>query len=162
MNANQPQTTPSYRPLQASVPPQSQSSYPLEMVQPMRDELTGAGVVELLSEQDVERELAGSGTAVVIINSVCGCAAGAARPGFTLALEQCSLKPDKALTAFAGVHKEAVNAVRSRVPAPPSSPCIVLFKDGKAQAMMHRSDIEVRNPEQVAAVLDGMFKDICV
>ena len=112
---------------------------------------------------EVAREIDNAqGTVAVLINSVCGCAAGAARPGYLLAKESSEAKPDKFLTAFAGVHKEAVDAVRERVPAPPSSPCIVLFKDGKPVTMMHRSDIEVRDAGGVAGVLGAMFGEFCV
>lgn len=136
--------------------------YPEEMTKPMRLELTERGVIELASAADVAREIDNmKGTAAVFINSVCGCAAGAARPGYLLAKEGLDTQPDKWLTAFAGVHKEAVDAVRARVPAPPSSPCIVLFKDGKPVSMMHRSDIEVRDAQGVAGVLGAMFREFC-
>ncbi|NUQ35304.1 MAG: BrxA/BrxB family bacilliredoxin [Planctomycetaceae bacterium] len=136
--------------------------YPEEMTKPMRLELVESGVTELVTAADVARELDNAkGTAVVLINSVCGCAAGAARPGYLMAKEALEAQPDRWLTAFAGVHKEAVDAVRARVPAPPSSPCIVLFKDGKPVTMMHRSDIEVRNAQGVAGVLEAMFREFC-
>ena len=137
--------------------------YPEEMTTPMRAELTDHGVGELTNADEVAREIDNAqGTVAVLINSVCGCAAGAARPGYLLAKESSEAKPDKFLTAFAGVHKEAVDAVRERVPAPPSSPCIVLFKDGKPVTMMHRSDIEVRDAGGVAGVLGAMFGEFCV
>ncbi|MCA8939925.1 MAG: BrxA/BrxB family bacilliredoxin [Planctomycetes bacterium] len=136
--------------------------YPEEMTTPMRAELTRIGVEELITSDDVQAKVAQSqGTAVVLINSVCGCAAGGARPGLALAMQSAEVKPDKFLTAFAGVHTDAVAAVRSLVPAPASSPSIIMFKDGKPVTMMHRSDIEIRDAQAVAQVLSAMFKEVC-
>lgn len=136
--------------------------YDAEMTRPMREELTRIGIKEMLTAGDVAKELDGfKGTAAVLVNSVCGCAAGGARPGFAMALANTPVRPDKILTVFAGVDREATAAVRERIPAPPSSPCIVLFKDGKPTAMMHRSDIEVRDAGSIAAVLTHMFEEFC-
>jgi len=161
--------TPNYKPLTSdqgfsapSAPrPAPTSMYPDEMTQPMRAELTRIGVEELITADDVANNLKGSqGTALVLINSVCGCAAGNARPGLAKALAEAKQKPDHVYTAFAGVHKDAVDAVRSLVPAPPSSPSIVMFKNGEPVMMMHRSDIEVRDAVAVADVLGKMFEEV--
>lgn len=157
-----------YKPLQAGVGfgapgaarPAGGSMYPDELTQPMRDELTRIGVKELITAEDVASQLKGSkGSALVLINSVCGCAAGNARPGLAKALAAGEHKPDQVFTAFAGVHKDAVDAVRALIPAPPSSPSIALFKDGEPIMMMHRSDIEVRDANAVAEVLSKMFEE---
>ena len=149
-------------PLDTSKPPTpSGSMYPEELTTPMRAELSSRGVTELFTAEDAAQLDAAKGTAVVLVNSVCGCAAGAARPGLLMAKETSAAQPDKWLTAFAGVHKEAVDAVRERVPAPPSSPNIILFKDGKPVAMMHRSDIEVRDGQGVASAVSAMLNEFC-
>ncbi len=157
-----------YKPLQggeAARAPQHAmmgASYPEEMTAPMREELTSHGIEELITQQDVETKLQNSqGTALVLINSVCGCAAGAARPGFIKAILESPVKPDKVFTAFAGVHKEAVQGVRGLIPAPASSPSIAFFKEGKALALMHRSDIEVRDGQGVSDVLQSMMQEFC-
>lgn len=160
------QESPSYKPLMSGAPaPQRRpqgAMYPDELTQPMRDELVRSGVKELVTAEDVQREIAqGKGTAAVLINSVCGCAAGAARPGYVHAVSTANVKPTRVLTAFAGVHPEAVAAVRALVPAPASSPSIILFKDGQPLAMMHRSDIEVRDGRGVSDVLQKMFAELC-
>jgi putative YphP/YqiW family bacilliredoxin len=148
-------------PMNAARAPQRGASYPDEMTKPMREELVRAGVVELTSREDVDRELsADSGPVAVIINSVCGCAAGGARPGLLMALRTAPHKPAKVLTAFAGVHPDAVAAVRERIPAPPSSPNIIMFNGGKPVMMMHRSDIEVRDAGSIAAIVTKMFAEV--
>ncbi len=150
-----------YKPIPMGAAPQpGRAMYPDEMTKPMREELTRHGVVELMTAADVDRELSeASGVCAVLINSVCGCAAGGARPGLIAAMKMSAHKPDKVLTAFAGVHPDAVKAVRERVPAPPSSPCIVLFQNGKPMMMMHRSDIEIRSAQDIAGVLSKMFEE---
>lgn len=150
-----------YKPLPVgTIPAPGRAMYPDEMTKPMREELTRHGVVELVSAADVEREIdQAKGVSCVLINSVCGCAAGGARPGLISAMKNAPNKPDRFLTAFAGVHPEAVAAVRARIPAPPSSPCIAVFKDGKPLMMMHRSDIEIRDAGAIAGVLAKMFEE---
>lgn len=149
-----------YKPIPTGpAPTPGRSMYPDEMTLPIRKELTSNGVTELVSADDVARELhENSGVACVLINSVCGCAAGGARPGLYNAIRGSTHKPDRILTAFAGVHPEAVAAVRARIPAPPSSPSICIFKNGKPVMMMHRSDIEIRDAGAIASVLGTMFE----
>ena len=136
--------------------------YPEEAVRHMREELTSVGVEELKTPEEVDRVLNDTkGTALVIINSVCGCAAGNARPGLALALQH-KVIPDRVTTAFAGMERDAVDRVRALHEGyAPSSPSIVLFKDGKLAHMMQRSDIEVRSAQQVAEVLTGLFDQHC-
>jgi putative YphP/YqiW family bacilliredoxin len=118
--------------------------YPEEMVKPMRAELSEAGFQELYSAQDVDNALAQAGTTLVVVNSVCGCAARNARPGAKMSLAGAK-KPDHVVTVFAGVDKEAVDAARQHMfPFPPSSPCIALFKDGELVHMLERHHIEGR------------------
>src|SRR4028118_1011678 len=105
--------------------------YPIEIVQPMKEELTENGFNELLNGEQVEAQLKQQGTTLVMINSVCGCSAGTARPGVLMAVSNASKKPDHLTTAFAGFDIEAVNKVRQHLlPYPPSSPAIALFKNG--------------------------------
>ncbi len=128
----------------------------------MRDELTVVGFQELLSPEDVDRAVAGPGTALCVINSICGCAAGAARPGVAMALQNKSI-PDRLMTVFAGMEHEATGRVRElhAEAAPPSSPSIVLFRDGAVVAMVQRSDIEGRAPQEIAAGLVALFDKHC-
>jgi putative YphP/YqiW family bacilliredoxin len=128
----------------------------------MRADLTRYGVEEARTPADVDRLLApGSGTVLMVVNSVCGCAAGRARPAIGLALQH-AVKPDKAATVFAGGDEAAVAHLRAILsPYPPSSPSIALFQDGKPVYMVHRSDIEQRNPEQIAALLTAAFDRVC-
>lgn len=137
--------------------------YPEELVQPMRAELTGAGVKELRTAADVDAFMKEkSGTAMVIVNSVCGCAAGGARPGVKLALKHTS-KPDRVATVFAGQDLEAVAKARSYfADVPPSSPSIALFKDGELVHFVPRHAIEGRDPRQIAAELTQVFDSVCV
>jgi len=125
--------------------------YDENLVTPMRKELVQAGFKELRSGEDVDSELAGfSGSAIVVVNSVCGCAAGGARPGVRMALES-GVKADKLLTVFAGQDKAAVEKARSYfLGYPPSSPAIAFLKDGKIAGMMERRDIEGKSPQQIA------------
>jgi putative YphP/YqiW family bacilliredoxin len=133
------------------------------LVKPMREELTRLGVQELLSAADVDRVMAAkSGTAMIVVNSVCGCAAGGARPGIALALKH-SVKPDTIATVFAGQDTEATARARSYFEGnPPSSPAIAIFKDGKLARLIQRWEIEGRMPQQIAAELTSTFDKVCV
>src|SRR5258708_31978686 len=126
-------------------------SYPEFMVQPMREELTRLGVEELRTSEAVDQAIKNSpGTIMVVVNSVCGCAAGKARPGIALALQQ-DVRPDKVATVFAGADIEATERARSYFTGyRPSSPSIGLFKDGQLVYMIERHQIEGRGPEQIA------------
>lgn len=137
-------------------------SYDPAAVAPMRDELVQVGFSELLESSDVDRELSpGEGTALVMINSVCGCAAGNARPGVALALQGPRI-PDRLLTVFAGMEKAAVRRVRDFAgPVPPSSPCLTLFKDGQPVWHLPRHEIESRTAVDVAAATAEAFERFC-
>lgn len=135
--------------------------YPEEMVKPMKAELTDAGFQELYTEQDVETALAKEGTTLVVINSVCGCAARNARPGAKMSLDNAK-KPTHLITAFAGVDKEAVTRAREHMfPFPPSSPSIALFKDGELVHMLERHHIEGRPAELIAENLKDAYDEFC-
>ncbi|MBI5726582.1 MAG: BrxA/BrxB family bacilliredoxin [Ignavibacteria bacterium] len=137
--------------------------YDPEAVQPMRDELTAAGFVELLTPADVDTYLGvKEGTTLVMINSVCGCAAGSARPGVTLALQN-KLIPNRIVTAFAGQDRDAVDHLRnSYLPGiPPSSPFMALFKDGELVYLMQRMNIEGKTADMVAEELTAAFDKHC-
>ncbi len=130
-------------------------------VQPMRDELVKVGIEELLTADDVDKALGGDSTALVVVNSVCGCAAGNARPGVMLALQN-RVIPDRLTTVFAGMEKEAVAQARSHMSEyPPSSPCIALFKAGKVVAILERHRIEGRGPLEIARELAAAFDAHC-
>jgi putative YphP/YqiW family bacilliredoxin len=128
------------------------------MVMPMKQELTAIGFEELLTADEVDRWMAdASGTGMLVINSVCGCAAGQARPGVRLALEH-PARPERLATVFAGQDVEATaRARRHFADIPPSSPSIALFKDGELVYFVPRHRIESRSAEQVAADLTGAF-----
>lgn len=133
------------------------------MVQPMRDELTQIGFEELLTPEEVDQILgsAADGTVLLVVNSVCGCAAGKARPGVRLALEY-SVRPDRLATVFAGMETDAVERARGHfIGYPPSSPQIGLFKDGQLVHMLERQDIEGRPAEAIAAELRTAFDKYC-
>ncbi len=136
--------------------------YPEIMVIPMREELTRLGVEELLTPEDVDQALKGRpGTAMVIVNSICGCAAGRMRPAVRLALQN-SVKPDKAYSVFAGQEKEATDRARSYFTGyPPSSPSIGILRDGQLVYLMPRSDIERREAPAIAADLKAAFERLC-
>ena len=136
--------------------------YMRDMVQPMRDELTSIGIKELTTPEEVEEQFqAAKGTALVVINSVCGCAAGQARPGVALALEH-DVKPDHLFTVFAGQDKEATAKAREYfAPYPPSSPSIALMKDGELVHFIERHQVENRSAEEIAADLTGAFDRYC-
>lgn len=135
--------------------------YPEEMVKPMRAELSEAGFQELYSAEAVESALAQKGTTLVVVNSVCGCAARNARPGAKMSLES-DKKPEHLTTVFAGVDREAVDAARQHMfPFPPSSPCIALFKDGELVHMLERHHIEGRPAEIIAENLKDAYSEFC-
>jgi len=137
--------------------------YPEELVAPMRAELTENGFAELKSAIEVENHLKeNKGTTLLVINSVCGCAAGTARPGVVLALEHSDKKPDHLATVFAGVDQEATAKAREyTLPYPPSSPSIALFKDGELVHFVERHHIEGRPAQMIAGHLIEVFKEYC-
>ena len=136
--------------------------YPQEIVIPMKEELTENGFTELLTPAHVENVLNEKGTALVVINSVCGCSAGTARPGVVMALTNGNKKPDKVTTSFAGFDIDAVKKIREHLlPYPPSSPAIALFKDGKLVHMIERHMIEGRSAQMIADNLTGAFDLHC-
>lgn len=137
--------------------------YPEQLVAPMRVDLTSAGFKELKSSAEVDQQLQNSkGTTLLVINSVCGCAAGAARPGVKWALQNSSKKPDTLATVFAGVDKEAVAKAREyTLPYPPSSPSIALFKDGQLVHFVERHHIEGRNAQMIGQHLVEVFEEYC-
>ena len=136
--------------------------YPEEIVIPMKEELTENGFSELLTAEAVENTLAEKGTTLVMINSVCGCSAGTARPGVLLAVNNTTRKPDHITTSFAGFDIEAVNKLREHLmPYPPSSPAIALFKDGKLVHFIERHNIEGRSAQMIAENLIGAFEQYC-
>lgn len=135
--------------------------YPEEMVKPMRAELSEVGFQELYSAEAVEHALKQPGTTLVVVNSVCGCAARNARPGAKMSLDG-SKKPDQLVTVFAGVDKEAVEAARQQMfPFPPSSPSMALFKDGELVHMLERHHIEGRPAEMIAENLKDAYSEFC-
>lgn len=137
--------------------------YPEQLIAIMRQDLTQYGVKETRTPEEVDAVLGPkSGTVLMVINSVCGCAAGKARPAVGLALQHGSLKPDAAATVFAGADIGAVNRVREKLAgAPPSSPSIALFRNGEPVFMLHRSDIESSSAPQIAERLLGAFDQFC-
>jgi putative YphP/YqiW family bacilliredoxin len=136
--------------------------YPEEIVVPMKEELTENGFTELLSSTEVESQLAKEGTTLVMINSVCGCSAGTARPGLLMAIANANLKPDYLTTSFAGFDIEAVKTLRQHlIPYPPSSPAIALFKNGELVHFVERHQIEGRPPQVIAQNLIGAFDQYC-
>jgi putative YphP/YqiW family bacilliredoxin len=137
--------------------------YPEDFIGPMRAELTRLGVIETKTPQEVDKILApGSGTVMMVVNSMCGCAAGGARPGIALALRH-SVLPDKVATVFAGGDIEATARVREHLKNfPPSSPSVALFQDGKPVFMLHRHQIEGRDPVAISKSLTQAFDELCV
>jgi putative YphP/YqiW family bacilliredoxin len=135
--------------------------YDPALVQPMREELTSIGVKELLNADQVDAALTSPGTTLLVINSVCGCAAGMARPGVRLAM-QSEVKPDQVVTVFAGQDLEAVSKARSYfAEIPPSSPSFALFKDGEVVHFVPRHAIEGRDAVSVANDLVASFNEHC-
>lgn len=136
--------------------------YPAEIVLPMKAELTDEGFNELLSATSVDDTLKQEGTTLVVINSVCGCAAGTCRPGVLMAVQNAEKRPDRLTTSFAGFDIEAVNKVREHLlPYPPSSPAIALFKDGQLVSMVERHQIEGRPAQVIAQHLISVFNEHC-
>lgn len=138
-------------------------AYPEFLVAPMRQELTRLGIEELRTVEQVDEALAQKqGTILVVVNSVCGCAAGRARPGVALALQH-TVRPDRAVTVFAGADIEATaQARRFFVGYQPSSPQIALFRDGKLVFMLERYQIEGREAPEIATLLTNVFDEFCV
>ncbi len=135
--------------------------YPQEMVLPMQSELTVAGFQDLHTAAEVENAFKAAGTTLVVVNSVCGCAARNARPGAKMSLDNAK-KPDHLITVFAGVDKEAVDVARQHMfPFPPSSPSVALFKDGELVHMLERHHIEGRPAELIAENLKDAFDEYC-
>lgn len=137
------------------------SMYPEVMCIPMREELTRLGVEELKTADAVDQALKNSGTALVVVNSICGCAAGRMRPAVRMALQN-GAKPDRAYSVFAGQEKEATDRARRYFTGyPPSSPSIALFRDGQLVYFMQRRDIETREAPAIAAELKAAFDRYC-
>ncbi|MFT7160542.1 MAG: putative YphP/YqiW family bacilliredoxin [Bacteroidia bacterium] len=137
--------------------------YPEELVAPMRADLTSVGFKELKSAADVDNHLTDhKGTTLLVVNSVCGCAAGAARPGVKMAVQNSEKKPDNLTTVFAGVDADAVQKAREyTLPYPPSSPSIALFKDGELVHFVERHHIEGRSAEMIGDHLVDVFAEHC-
>lgn len=136
--------------------------YPAEIVIPMKGELTENGFEDLVTPQQVENAINEPGTTLFVINSVCGCSAGTARPGALLAVETSIKKPDHLATSFAGFDYDAVNKVREHLlPYPPSSPSIALFKDGQLVHFLERHNIEGASAEMIANNLTAAFEAYC-
>ena len=135
--------------------------YPEEMIKPMKAELSEVGFQELHTAEAVENVLKQKGTTLVVVNSVCGCAARNARPGAKMSLDGAK-KPTNLVTVFAGVDKEAVDAARQHMfPFPPSSPSMALFKDGELVHMLERHHIEGRPAEMIAENLKDAYAEFC-
>lgn len=136
--------------------------YPAEIVLPMKAELTENGFEDMNTAEAVESNIKKEGTTLVVVNSVCGCAAGACRPGVLMAVQNATKKPDTLTTSFAGFDKDAVNKVREYLlPYPPSSPAIALFKDGNLVSMVERHQIEGRPAQAIAQHLIAEFDKYC-
>lgn len=136
--------------------------YPEQIVMPMKTELTSQGFTELLTPTDVDNNLKQDGTTLLMINSVCGCSAGTARPGVIMAVKNSAKVPDRLTTSFAGFDTDAVKQARNYLlPYPPSSPAIALLKDGKVVHMIERHNIEGRSAQMIAANLIQAFETYC-
>ncbi|MDR3715306.1 MAG: BrxA/BrxB family bacilliredoxin [Puia sp.] len=136
--------------------------YPAEIVIPMKEELTDHGFNEMLTASEVDAQLKQQGTTLVMVNSVCGCSAGSARPGVLMAVTNGNKKPDHLLTSFAGFDLDAVKKLREHLlPYPPSSPAIALFKDGQLVHMIERHQIEGRPAQVIAHNLIAAFDEYC-
>jgi len=135
--------------------------YPEILIKPMRDELTQIGVQETRTPQDVDAAVKQPGTVMIIVNSVCGCAAGRARPGIAMALKNRTL-PDRIVTVFAGADIEATDHARGYFKGyPPSSPCVGLLRDGELVYILQRHQIEGREAPQIAGELTAAFDRYC-
>lgn len=141
----------------------NKNMYPEPLVKPMKAELTSLGFEDLTTPEAVETALSDKeGTVFMVVNSVCGCAAGAARPGVKLALEGATKKPSKLTTVFAGFDADAVAQARKHfAPYPPSSPCMAIFKDGKLVHFIERHHIEGRNAQMISEHLKSAFEEFC-
>jgi putative YphP/YqiW family bacilliredoxin len=137
--------------------------YPIELTTPMKEDLVSSGFMDLTSANEVEKVLEKEqGTTLLVVNSVCGCAAGTARPGVKLAVSKSAKKPDQLATVFAGVDQDAVTKAREYLlPYPPSSPSIGLFKDGELVHFVERHHIEGRSAEMIAEHLEAVFAEYC-
>lgn len=135
--------------------------YPEMMVMPMREELTRLGIKETRTADEVDSAVKQSGTTMVVVNSICGCAAGKMRPAVRAALQN-SARPDQSITVFAGQDREATERARSYFTGyPPSSPSIGILRDGELVYMMQRSDIETSDPRTIAIKLAEAFNQFC-
>jgi putative YphP/YqiW family bacilliredoxin len=135
--------------------------YPEMMVIPMREELTRVGIKETRTAAEVDAALAAPGTTLLVVNSICGCAAGKMRPGVRLALQN-STKPDQAVTVFAGQDREATDRARSYFAGhPPTSPAVAILRDGKLVYLMQRSAIETNTAQAIAGELARAFDEFC-
>lgn len=135
--------------------------YPADLVKPMREDLTNIGFQELHTVAEVDAAMEKKGTTLVVVNSVCGCAAANARPGARISLQN-SKTPDNLVTVFAGVDTEATDKARGyMIPFPPSSPCMALFKDGELVHMLERHHIEGRPAEMIADNLTSAYNEFC-
>jgi putative YphP/YqiW family bacilliredoxin len=135
--------------------------YPEAIVKPMKAELTTAGFEELLNQEDVDKAIKNEGTVLMVVNSVCGCAAGACRPGVKKSLEN-SKKPAKLTTVFAGFDIDAVNEARKHfAPYPPSSPAIALFKNGELVHFVERHNIEGHSAAAISEHLRAVYDEFC-
>ena len=136
--------------------------YPELMVIPMREELVRAGINETRTAEEVDAALAKPGTTLVVVNSICGCAAGKMRPGVRLALASTAHQPDRKITVFAGQDREATERARSYFEGnPPSSPAVAILRDGKLAYLMQRSIIEQATAQQIAGELVRAFDELC-
>lgn len=136
--------------------------YPEEIVLPMKEELTEYGFTEMQTPEEVDDQLSKQGTTLVVVNSVCGCSAGTARPGVLMAVHNAKKKPNSLTTSFAGFDIEAVNKLREYLkPYPPSSPAIALFKDGQLVHFVERHQIEGRSAPMIAHNLISAFDQYC-
>jgi putative YphP/YqiW family bacilliredoxin len=136
--------------------------YPEQIVLPMKEELTDHGFNELLTPEAVDTQLSQKGTTLVMINSVCGCSAGSARPGVLMAVHNANKKPDSLATSFAGFDIAAIQKLREHLlPYPPSSPAIALFKDGQLVHFIERHQIEGRPAQMIAQNLMAAFEEYC-
>jgi putative YphP/YqiW family bacilliredoxin len=136
--------------------------YPAEIVVPMKEELTENGFQEMVTSEEVENQMQKEGTTLVVINSICGCSAGTARPGVLMSLQGAGKKPDFLTTSFAGFDVDAVKKVREHLmPFPPSSPAIALFKNGQLVHFIERHNIEGRSAQMIADNLATAYESYC-
>jgi putative YphP/YqiW family bacilliredoxin len=135
--------------------------YPEIMLTPMREELTRAGIKEARTAEEVDAAVTTPGTTMIVVNSICGCAAGKMRPGVRLALQNANL-PDQSITVFAGQDRESTERAREYfAPNPPTSPAIGILRDGKLVYLMQRSAIEVNTAQAIAGELSRAFDELC-